>query len=131
MPPQLDSPDDLRNAFMDFARAGKVGERDEYDFAHKLAVVVYDYLHVGVADIVNTQPALPMLISYQSDATSYKTKQRLVRRRILHKVIIREGMELTEFLLERLFVKVASPVDPNIAAIKVFPPRLLTEGKKT
>ena len=68
----------------------------------------------------------PVLVHYQSDATSYLC----AFRKSLGGQVIRGGHDLCEFLSERIFVATTRGQQVWKSAVFVWPPRLLLAGKR-
>ena len=73
-------------------------------------------------------PDLASLISYQSDTTSFLTRV-CFSGEFGGASLRREGKELTEFLIERLYVLTLHPTD-DCSAILLTAPRMMSAGKK-
>ena len=119
---------ELRDLYVEFARAGKVWEPKDYPLAKKLACVLAEFLGQRVQAVVESRPELPLLVSYQSDATSFLTRH-AQQLKLEEQRAQRGGTQLSELLLERLFVKLADPVGERLAAIEIAPPRTMSLGK--
>ena len=122
-------PDELRALYVDFSKASRYWSRDEFANGSKLACVLHDFLVSRLLEVVRSHPDLPLLVSYQSDATSFLTHTRQLLQLGDHHVE-RGGKELSELLLERTFVKVSAARGVDIAAIEIAPPRVLSAGER-
>jgi hypothetical protein len=126
------SADTLGALFRDFAGASKVWAPSDYREGQKLAKALGDFLHNRLSRVMAAAPELPMLLSYQSDATSFLTRSRW-RKQLPGRAadVRREGNELTELLLERLHVVVKGHSgSDDLSAIMIAPPRHLLSGKQ-
>ena len=120
--------DDLRALYAEFSKSSKVWEKEEYPVAAKLACVLHDFLSQRFQAVIETQPLLPLLVSYSSDATSFLTKRR-VSHPLGPELVQRHGHELSELLLERGFVKSCEVAGSSTASIQLAAPRILSNGK--
>ena len=120
-------PDELRALYVDFSKASKVWSLEEYPLASKLACVLHDFLVGRLLQIVNLHPELPLLVSYQSDATPFLTRSRQLFK-LGNQCAQRGGMALSELLLERGFVKASLSTGLGFAAIEIAPSRVLSRG---
>jgi hypothetical protein len=114
--------------FLDHARATKVLRDDEVAVAHKLGVILSDFLDNMAYQICDAARGAPLFYSYQSDATSCLMA---VDASVTSDsgTTNRKGRHLCEFLLERGFILAPGSTRTSSAVI-VRAPRLLN-GKTT
>jgi hypothetical protein len=124
----IDSVDGLRCAFLELGSTSKVWGDDDYALGARLAWVLQTFLYGRINSTLEMSPQLPRLISYQSDATSFLTRVTFTGK-LGETPLRREGKELTEFLIERIYVKVFHP-SLELSAIYISAPRPMGAGKR-
>lgn len=117
-----------RALYLEHCKAGsQLSHAGEVESA-RLAEVLKAHLRRLAEDLARRHPQQPALVSYISDATSFLC-QSTTTGGIVGKVV-RKGKLLEEFLMQRLYIHVLSPLGDRLAAVVVSEPKPLSKGKK-
>lgn len=114
----------------DFATSvnDEIGRRDDRRIARLCSALELHLAHKE-AEFRDRHRHSPILVCFQSDATSYLTMWRNILKRLDGPSLQRQSHDLCEFLIQRLFL--AAPqgeaVSQSLAVLR--PPRLLRHGK--
>ena len=117
----------LQSLYLNFCSASKVLTDDERPVLAKLAHALSCVLCEKARGLIRRSAVQPVLISYQSDATSHLCKAITVAVGGSH--VIRHGKVLVELLIERGFVKARSPTGKEEVAFLLCAPRPLSNGE--
>ena len=124
----IDTPEELRCLFLEFAKASKIYVETDYYTATKLALVLQDFLEKEVGVLARSFPSAPASQSYQCDGTSYLTLC-AEPSNVGGIAIVRDGRTLTQFLVERGFILVLRGSGEIKSKLILRIPRLLLKGK--
>ena len=112
---------ELKDLYVEFSKPAKIFQPDDYLQAQKLATALRTYLAEKAERVVASAGHMPILYSYQSDATSFLTRT-THRSRAGSAKIQRVGSQLSDMLLERGFVMTMSPSGVVKSAVIVKEP---------
>ena len=118
----------MQALYQDFCKAPKVLSESERSVLPRLHSALREFLWRKAKRLVTDSVDVPLLVSYQSDATSHVCKAiSIAQASEAH--IVRHGRVLAEFLVERGFIKVRSFAGKETVAFLVQAPRALYLGK--
>ena len=124
----MQSIDALRDAYLDLGSTSRVWIKVDATLGTRLAYALQTFLSQKLHRTLEHSPDLASLISYQSDTTSFLTRV-CFSCEFGGASLRREGKELTEFRIERLYVLTLHPTD-DCSAILLTAPRMMSAGKK-
>ena len=104
----MQSIDALRDAYVDLGSTSRVWIEGDATLGTRLAYALQTFSSHKLHRTLEQTPDLASLISYQSDTTSFLTRV-CFSGEFGGASLRREGKELTEFLIERLYVLTLHP----------------------
>ena len=126
----MSSGSDVATLCATLASASRVYSPEEDCDARRIAILLYDFLQHKKDHHVASNLNRPLLMSYQSDATSFLCRSE-VNTPTAVGIIQRRGRVLEEFLCERSVLKTVEPGGSIKMTLRMRPPRPLSAGKKS
>lgn len=130
MSSQEPSLDDVRSLCRRLAEASPCHSAEDDDRCRRLGLALDRHFKAALNEHIGSAAGRPLLISYQSDATSFLTRTQ-VETSTEQGSLQRRGRSLQEFLSERCLLKSVEPSGDVRMTVSMRPPRKLDRGKTT